>query len=128
MNRSEITYHRDIFIPTNITVPKRVVGVVYADHAVKATADDRYGSIPKAREVDLAHPSVQIIEVTVNAETRRLTKILIRLPHPTRERDDIVLVLRTPALKTGPWLAVTTWVNRRDDKHRTLNHSKYATR
>jgi hypothetical protein len=128
MNRSEITYHRDIFIPTNITVPQRVVSVTYHEHAVKATKDDRYGSIPKAREVDLANPSVQIIEVTVDAETRRLTKILIRLPHPDRERDDIVLVLRTPEVKTGPWLAVTTWVNRRDDKHRTLDHSRYATR
>jgi len=125
MNRSEVTYHRDIFIPTNVTVPQRAVDVEYLDHAAKACADDRYGSIPRVRRINLADPRVQIIEVTLDAETRRLTKILIRFPHPERAADDIVLVLRT---RRGPWLAVTTWVNRRDDKHRTLDRSKYATR
>jgi len=128
MNRSaEITYHRDIFIPSNVTVPQRAVPVEYADHAARACKDDRYGSIPGVKSVNLADPGVQIIEVTLDADTRRLTKILIRLPHPERDTDDIVLVLRTRPGK-APWLAVTTWLNRRDDKHSTLNRSKYGTR
>ena len=126
MNRSaEITYHRDIYIPTNVTVPARVVTVEYVDHAVKESQSDRYGSIPRVQSLNLADPRVQIIEVTLDADTRRLTKILARFPHPERDTDDIVLVLRT---RRGPWLAVTTWVNRRDDKHSTLNRSKYGTR
>ena len=126
MNRSEeITYHRDIFIPTNVTVPAKAVDVEYAPHAVKASSDDRYGSIPRVRRINLADPRLQIIEVTLDVETRKLTKILVRFPHPERSQDDIILVLRT---RPKAWLAVTTWVNRRDDKHHTLDRSKYGTR
>ena len=125
MNRSEVTYHRDIFIPTNVTVPARTVKVEYSGHALAESAADRYGSVPRVTHVNLAHPAVQIIEVTLDAQTRALAKVLVRIPSSANVLDDIVLVLR-PA--RGAWLAVTTWLNRRDDKHRTLDRSKYGTR
>lgn len=121
---NEVTYHRDIFVPADVTAPAVTVLVEYHDHAVKESQSDRYGSIPRVTRINLAHPAVQHIEFTIDKNSRRLTKILVRFPHPERDTDDIILVLR---VRRGAWLAVTTWVNRRDDKHRTLDRSRYAT-
>lgn len=119
---AEVTYHRDIGLPSNITVPQREILCAYTDHAERERYKDRYSFIPKLERVDLRE--CQIIEVTVSEN--RVSKILVRVPHPTSAQDDIVMVLRPGATKKHPWTVVTNWVNRRDDAHNTLDRSKYA--
>lgn len=119
---AEVTYHRDIGLPSNITVPQREVTCEYTGHAERERYKDRYSFIPKLEKVNLR--DCEVIEVTV-AENR-VSKVLVRVPHPTSSRDDIVMVLRPGAKKDQPWTVVTNWVNRRSDKHRSLDRSKYA--
>lgn len=118
----EVTYHRDIGIPSNVTVPQRVVKCEYIGHADRERYAEKYGHIPRLDEVDLA--AADVVEVAVSEG--RVSKLLVRVPHPTSERDDIVMVLRPGETKKHPWTVVTNWVNRKNDKHSTLDRSKYA--
>lgn len=119
---AETTYHRDIGIPSNVTVPQRVVKCEYGGHADQERFEEKYGQIPRLDSVDLA--SADVVEVAV-AEGR-VSKLLVRVPHPTSAQDDIVMVLRPGETKRSPWTVVTNWVNRKNDKHSTLDRSKYA--
>lgn len=118
----EVTYHRDIGIPSNLTVPQREVACDYTGHAERERYKDQFNFIPKLERVDLRE--CQVIEVSVSES--RVSKILVRVPHPTSARDDIVMVLRPGETKKHPWTVVTNWVNRRSDAHCTLDRSKYA--
>jgi hypothetical protein len=118
----EITYHRDIGIPSNVTVPQREIFCEYTGHADRERENDRYNYIPKLDKVDLRE--CQVIEVSVSGG--RVSKLLVRVPHPSSNQDDIVMVMRPGEHKKQPWTIVTNWVNRRSDKHRTLDRSKYA--
>lgn len=118
----EVTYHRDIGIPSNVTVPQRVVKCEYIGHADRERFDEKYGHIPRLDDVDLS--TADVVEVAVSEG--RVSKLLVRVPHPTSRQDDIVMALRPGATKKHPWTVVTNWVNRKNDKHGTLDRSKYA--
>lgn len=119
---TEVTYHRDIGIPSNITVPQREVACDYTGHADRARYNDRYGTIPKLEKLDLRECDV----VEVSVAEGRVSKLVVRTPHPTDARNDIVMVLRPGESKKHPWAVVTNWINSRNDTHRSLDRTKYA--
>lgn len=123
LRAEEKTYHRDIGLPTNVTVPKRSVKCEYTDHADRGRYDDRYGIIPRLEEVDLGAADV----VEVSTTNGRISKLLVRVPHPEDEKVDIVMAIRPGEEKHDPWNVITNWLNERSDKHQTLDRSKYAT-
>lgn len=120
---AEKTYHRDIGIPTNVTVPQRTVSCEYSGHADRERFDDRYGTIPRLDDVDLTTADVVEVSTTDN----KLSKLLVRVPHPEDNTLDVVMAIRPGETKKHPWLVVTSWLNKRNDTHQTLDRSKYAT-
>lgn len=119
----EKTYHRDIGLPSNVTVPQKKVKCEHTGHSDRERWDDRYGVIPKVEEVDLA--TADVVEVTTS--NNRISKLLVRVPHPEDETLDVVMAIRPGEDKREPWRVVTNWLNKRNDTHHTLDRSKYAT-
>jgi hypothetical protein len=60
--------------------------------------------------------------IEVGLTGRRVEKVVIRVFHPESFDLDIVMVLIP-----GPvyWTVKTVWLNERNDKHATLDRSKY---
>lgn len=117
-SEAEILYHKDIGFPANFRAPQQRVFLDYTHHALEAAADDRYGDMPILKGVDLS--KVQVVELGV--KDGRVSKMVVR-GRLDQERDMILVLI--PRGKQ-PWTVKTVWVNMRDDKHRTLDHSKYV--
>lgn len=105
-------YHREIGFP-QVELPCGTLELQYTAHARRAAQTDRYGYICLSKRVTIRPEQVFEIEV----EGQRVTKLCARLPYD--ERCDLCLVLRGN-------LCVTCWLNRRDDRHHTLNRGRYA--
>lgn len=123
LRAEEKTYHRDIGLPSNVTVPQRKVKCEHTGHSDRERWGDRYGVIPKVEEVDLT--TADVVEVTT--ANNRISKLLVRVPHPEDETLDVVMAIRPGEDKRDPWRVVTNWLNKRNDTHQTLDRSKYAT-
>lgn len=108
-------YHTDIFIPTDLKLPKGTIFLNYSRHAKRAAISDRYGHIPLPDAINLS--DYKVIEVEVIED--EVTKVLYR-GQLDEERDlCIVLIPSSSFVKT-------VWVNLRSDTHRTLDTSKYV--
>jgi hypothetical protein len=83
------------------------------NHALMAANDDRYGKI------NIPHKIVFCGKDIVEAEFQndRVVKIVVRLPY----RQGMSAIY---ACKLDGTLK-TVWLNRDDDHHKTLDHSKY---
>lgn len=111
-------YHRDIGLP-DCACLFRSFGLTYTFHAKRACVSDRYGTIRPPVSVIPRHG--QIIEVEV--WNNHIVKAVVRTTY--NDICDLILVLipGSPAEAT----VKTCWLNRRDDNHRTLDRTKYAT-
>lgn len=107
-------YHRDIGFPKSVKHMEGRIMLSYSSHAFNASKDDRYGKItlPKSLNVDLA----DLVEIEVVGNS--VVKGVYRTQH--NDKFDLVIVI----LNTG--FVKTVWLNAKDDKHRTLDHSKYS--
>lgn len=85
-----------------------------SQHAIKAMRDDRYGkfSIPVAIDTN----SAEAIEAEVVGG--EVVKVLYRIPLNRQNDVCIAVIPQNGVVKTA-------WLNRIDDKHKTLNVSKY---
>ena len=118
-------YHRDVGFPPGLE--DRLKGMLrgktltYSQHARHAAVTDRYGVIMTPPRV--VGEDWQVIEV----EVRGLgvpSKGVLRAPYGGyQEQFDLVLVILTQP--TG--LVKTMWLNRRGDKHYTLDKTYYST-
>lgn len=111
-------YHSDIRLPEGFRLPARVVTLKWTRHAESARHNDRYGEIPSIPLVDLAQCRV----IEVGMEGRKVRKVVVRTALDAD--NDIIFVLIPAGL--DPWVVKTVWINRWDDTHRTLDHSKYV--
>lgn len=111
-------FHTEVGLPKWFTAPTGRVALRYTAHALRASADDRYGEIRVFKTMTLDR--LDIIEI--EAEGRNVTKILYR-GRLDNERDLCMAVI--PGRTT--WTVKTVWVNLRTDAHRTLDRSRYAT-
>lgn len=120
---AEVLYHDEVYMPRN-NRPLGHVRVSWSRHARKAATDDRYGHIPMPHILDLS--GFRLVELA--QEDGKDTKYVLR-GSLDNERD-VVYVLRWNVGSRGirNYCVVTVWVNLNSDKHRTLDHSKYATR
>ena len=130
----EILYHMEIGFPKNFRAPSGKYQLEYSRHAHEACLDDRYGYIPKLKQIDTDR--MKIVELGV--QDGRVSKILYRgtlpcmdchkagvdqrnCPHPRR---DMCIVVIPKA--NQPWFVKTVWINLQSDKHKTLDERKYA--
>jgi hypothetical protein len=90
----------------------------YSNHAKREAEHDRYGRVSLPAYLDLRDMTPIEAEVT----NGKLTKFLVRA---SIGRDhDLVLVLVPQGHQK--LFCRTVWINRTDDKHKTLDKSKYV--
>jgi hypothetical protein len=87
----------------------------YGTHAKHQCVADRYGIIKPPATLDIANG--KLIELQVLGG--RIEKIVVRIPYDNRH--DLVLVVG----KDG--FVRTLWLNRNNDKHNTLDRTRYVT-
>ena len=113
-------YHFQVGIPRHITLPRRVVPLLYSNHALREAKSDRVAhyNLPIYKTIDLA--DCQVIEVeVVNDEP---VKWVVRKALDTCNDYVLVLVPMPAGLK---WGVKTVWVNELNDQHATLDTGRY---
>lgn len=110
-------YHSDIRLPARFSLPNRAVALVWTNHAKRARLTDRYGVIEQFSILNLG--LCQTIEVGM--EAGRVRKVVVRTKYD--DINDIVVVLIPGPSK---WTVKTVWLNRSNDLHKTLDHSRYV--
>lgn len=111
-------WHADIRLPDGAVLPRTVVNLEWSRHADGERTKDRYHSeIPAFPALPLH--LCRIIEV--ETEGRAITKWVVRIPW--RGDLDLVFVLIP---RKGSWFVKTVWINERNDSHKTLDRSRYA--
>lgn len=125
--QTEALFHTGVYVPDEVM--KRVVGKTlrlrYSSHAINAAQDDRYGvidlnRIPNPLRIDQG----DIIEVERDDRSGGVVKVLIRKTYDTVR--DVILAVAGSGVP-GEGVVKTVWFNRKDDTHRTLDPSRYAT-
>lgn len=111
-------FHKDVFAPAVFFASPGVMRVRYSRHAVQAAADDRYGDLSNVLPAYVDIDECEIVEVEV--ADNEITKRVVRLP--VDGELDLVLVI------SADGYVRTVWGNTANDKHRTLDRSKYAHR
>ena len=109
-------YHKDIYLP-KVELPGIDVVLNYTYHALDAARNDRYGTIELPETINFG--LVQLIELEV--VDGKPFKAVIRQHHDSRNDLVIVVLLNGYRVKT-------VWLNRKNDRHRTLDRSKYNSR
>ena len=113
---STYLFHSEVFMPERYKVPLQTGTLNYGNHAKVEALKDRYGSIPLPSEINLE--LARIIEAEFNVQDNEVVKQVWR--QPLDEQRDIVLVVNR-----GGFVR-TVWVNLRNDKHGTLDKSRYV--
>jgi hypothetical protein len=108
-------YHCELGFPKNIPNNFGTILLDYSRHALEASQNDRYGTIRLPRTLDTEKAKLIEIEVIKG----QLTKAVYRCEHCNK--FDIVIVVIPNARKVK-----TVWLNRKIDKHKTLNRNKYC--
>jgi len=106
-------YHFEIGFPKGLETKFGVIEVTYKRHALNAAETDRYGRIDLPRTINT--DTAKAIEVEVI--NRQVVKIVYRTKY--NDDFDLILVLSRDASVR------TVWLNSVNDKHKTLDRSKY---
>jgi hypothetical protein len=107
-------YHFELGFPEGLRTSFGVVSLKYTNHAKRAASNDRYGKINLPKTIDTNGAKCIEAEVTNGVAS----KLVYRVGYD--EDLDIVMVLRSN-------LVITVWFNKKSDKHKTLDASKYDT-
>lgn len=107
-------YHRDVFMPDVARRLRFAVMLKYSNHARHAAKDDKRGKVNLPRVLDSREATLIEAEV-VNG---RVVKLVYRMAHD--DKTDVSLVV----LPDG--FVKTVWLNEKNDHHKTLNTSRYA--
>lgn len=113
-------YHRDIGFPAVVdTLFGKSLAFRFTRHSLRSCLNDRYGVIkpPPRHTIQKG----EIIEADTDGAA--VYKILIRIPYDAK--CDLCMAL-TPN-PGGDSLVRICWLNRVDDRHFTLDKSKYKT-
>lgn len=107
-------YHKDIYLPK---IAFRSIDIVlnYTYHAIEAADNDRYGQIELPETINFSLMEVVEMEFVDG----KLYKAVVRTHHD--QKHDLALVVLIDGFRVK-----TVWLNRKDDKHQTLDHSKYV--
>jgi hypothetical protein len=109
-------YHKDIFIPDKLLAVARkgVIRLHYAPHAIRAAQDDRYGPIKLPETLDTNKATIIEVEIEDGG-----IKVLYRAQYS----DTLDICIPVLINKN---LAKTVWGNMKNDRHKTLDRSKYT--
>ena len=116
-NSAERLYHKDFGFPTNASLPpgfSPVIRLRYGGHARQEAMIDRYGDLKLPDVIDIRKGDLFEVGVTGNT----VTKMAVRMPYD--DRIDLIIVF-----KPRDGFVKTVWANEKNDKHRTLNRSRY---
>ena len=113
---TNLLWHKELRLPPGFIAPEGKVELEYTEHAIHASANDRYGEIRQFKTLNLARFDV------VEVETRDGLVIKVVVRGAYNERHDVVL-----ALIPGEVFTVkTVWLNSKFDSHSTLDTGKYV--
>lgn len=107
-------YHKDVFMP-RLNLPKGRFKLTYGNHAKRAAETDEYTTIILPAYLDTNWAEVIEVEV-INGKP---VKIVYRKPFDF-DRDLIIVI------NTKDFFVKTVWINEANDKHNTLNTSRYV--
>lgn len=110
-------YNRAIFIPEWAKARQYNGPLQYSRHALIQAAEDRYGDVT-AKLPQFIPDHFQLVEVEIE------DGICVKQMWRGRLTAELDLVM--PVVASG--VVTTVWINHKDDKHRTLQRHKYATR
>lgn len=110
-------YHKDIGFPNEYKKLQGNVRLTHSKHSLSAHISDRYGSFTPLSIVNLNR--AVIVEVVMNNEK----EIIHYLLRDTYDEDFDVCLAVVP--QTEFWKVKTAWLNKKIDKHYTLDTSKY---
>ena len=116
----EDRYHKDIYLPDDLNLPRGfqpVISLRYGDHAREEAMKEKYGILNLPKRIDLR--TVDMFEVATAPGSMVINKVCIRMPHD--EQKDIIIVISLPS-----GFVKTVWANLKSDKHKTLNASNYV--
>lgn len=110
-------YHEKVYMPRHARESKRYA-LTYSAHALAEASSDMHGTITLPDTLDTTE-AVLIEAEVINVGHVRVLKRVYRLPHD--DSNDIVLVVQPDGLVR------TVWLNRKNDRHATLDRSRYST-
>jgi len=123
-------YHADLGLPWPLVAGIQAAQPLeYGPHARQAAITDRFATLTQA-PLTRAFNATEVFEVEV--EQGEVVKIAVRISSGFTANSysgkpvDLVLVL-TPSRRTRGWFVKTLWFNHREDRHYTLDRSKYQT-
>lgn len=111
-------FHSELGFPSTFRPPTGVRPLQYSHHAKQAATDDRYGNIELPSNLNL--DEMKLIEVGV--ENGSVSKFLYR-GKMDDTRDICIVVIPKP--RGEKWFVKTVWINENNDKHRSLDVTKY---
>jgi len=112
----EITYHKDVFMPSHALNAYRPFFLRYGTHAKNQCDADRYGKISPVYKVTVNQEN--LVELTLDG--LRITKLLVRVPHDGKH--DVCIVFLVDGFVKTCWLCM------KSDTHKTLKRHLYPTR
>ena len=111
-------YHHSIGFPANFQAPKGSFKLRYGPHAMRAAGNDRYGDLTNLLPGELDTTKAKLVEVEM--DEGRTVKLVYRV----KANRDLDLVIAVCPGEPS-WFVRTTWGNRRDDRHWTLQRDRY---
>lgn len=111
-------FHADLGFPSAFNPPTGTRALQYTQHAQNAALDDRYGDIQLPSEINL--DEMKLIEVGVT--DGQVSKFLYR-GKLDNWRD--ICIVAIPRPRGQKWIVKTVWINESNDRHRTLDPTKY---
>lgn len=110
-------FHKDIGFPEGFCAKVGTRMLIYTQHAKNAALNDRYGVINLPKYVNTS--DAEIIEAEIEGQ------LVLKLVYRVSYNKDLDLVLAVIPVD-DKFLVKTVWLNRRTDKHKTLNRRVYA--
>ncbi len=111
-------FHAEVFVPEAAKAPIHEGSLRYGRHALDKASSDRYGGIQLPNEFHAV--DAKLIEAEVLLEHGKCQVVKQVWRQPLDHVRDLVLVIGTGGF------VKTVWVNLRNDKHRSLDRSKYT--
>lgn len=112
-------FHYQLGFPEKAKLRFGVLNLSWTKHALQECSADRYGIIHPPQTLDTN--TAQVIEAEITQkENGRLTteKVVYRIPY-TETKDMVIVVIPSSGR------VKTVWINVKNDKHSTLDESKY---
>jgi hypothetical protein len=108
-------YHKDIGFPASLRIPEGIVNLWYSGHAKDRIVGKYKGQLILPTFIKITKNNT----VEVSTENNIVVnKLLVRTDYDNKK--DICVVLNPDTGKV-----ITLWINYKNDKHESLNRTKY---